>query len=105
MSYSYVKLYGFPSDLGEYETAYHIVRESDLLSSYDFNRCLSYGMHKTNNFKIAYDEALELFKKRMFKYHSEQLFLSNYSIKMSLKLSYKSCKQIRYWKQIYKNHH
>ena len=39
MSYSTVKANGYP-DLGFYQTAYHIVREADLLSAYNFDRCV-----------------------------------------------------------------
>ena len=38
MSYSKVIQNGFPY-LGEYQRAYHVVREADLLSAYDFDRC------------------------------------------------------------------
>ena len=41
MSYSKVKQNGFP-DLGKYQLAYHIVREADLLSAYDIDRCIIY---------------------------------------------------------------
>ena len=44
MSYSKVKKNGFP-ELGNAQKAYHIVREADLLSAYDFDRCILYGMH------------------------------------------------------------
>jgi len=39
MSYSTVKKKGYPL-LGTYQLAYHIVREADLLSAYDFDRCM-----------------------------------------------------------------
>ena len=35
---------GFP-DMGEYQTAYNIVREADLLCAYDFDRCMIYQMY------------------------------------------------------------
>ena len=38
MSYSTVKRKGYP-ELGEYQLAYHIVREADLLTAYDADRC------------------------------------------------------------------
>ena len=43
MSYSKVMKVGFPN-LHEYQTAYHIVREADLLASYDIDRCIIFGM-------------------------------------------------------------
>jgi HD superfamily phosphodiesterase len=45
MSYSKVKTSGFPN-LGPYKRAYHIVREADLLTAYDFDRCLIYNMYR-----------------------------------------------------------
>ena len=45
MSYSKVKRHGYPN-LGEYQTAYHIVRESDLLGSYDFDRSMVYKIRR-----------------------------------------------------------
>ena len=47
MSYSTVKKNGFP-DLQNYQLAYHIVREADLLSAYDFDRCMIYNINKKN---------------------------------------------------------
>ena len=78
MSYSKVKVVGFP-DLGEYQLAYNIVRESDLLTSYDFDRCIIYKMY-VNNYTIneAYDDAINLFENRVFKYNTDNLFLLNY---------------------------
>jgi hypothetical protein len=42
MSYSKVKSNGFPC-IGPFQTAYNIVREADLLSDYDFYRCIIYN--------------------------------------------------------------
>ena len=47
MSYSKVCKFGFPN-LKEYQTAYHIVREADLLCGYDFNRAILFGVHQHN---------------------------------------------------------
>jgi len=80
MSYSKVKLNGYP-DIGEYQLAYHIVREADLLSSYDINRSIIYSMYKENNYD--YDKALQssinLFDTRISKYIDNDLFITNYS--------------------------
>ena len=45
MSYSKVKKTGFPNH-GEYQRAYHVVREADLLAAYDFDRCILYRLHQ-----------------------------------------------------------
>lgn len=79
MSYSTVKKVGFPN-LGEYQEAYHIVREADLLTAYDFDRCMIYNMHcKNGNIFEAYNDASELFQKRVFKHNDDNLFITNYS--------------------------
>jgi len=68
MSYSKVKKQGFPS-LGKYQLAYHIVREADLLTAYDFDRCMIYHMSKNNsNVREAYYNAEELFHNRVLRH-------------------------------------
>jgi hypothetical protein len=62
MSYSNVKRNGFPN-LGDYQLAYHIVREADLLAAYDFDRSVIYHMYKTDgDFLKSYENAIELFE-------------------------------------------
>jgi len=56
MSYSKVKVNGFP-ELGEYQTAYHIVREADLMAAYDIDRCIIYTMYRDN---CSYTDALKI---------------------------------------------
>jgi hypothetical protein len=85
MSYSKVKENGYP-ELGEYQLAYHIVREADLLSAYDIDRCIMYGMYVEKlNYDRAVKRAIELFDTRVFKYRSDKLFVTQYSKKESLK--------------------
>ena len=80
MSYSKVKLNGYP-DIGEYQLAYHIVREADLLSSYDINRSIIYSMYKENNndYDKALQSSIDLFDTRISKYIDNNLFITNYS--------------------------
>jgi HD superfamily phosphodiesterase len=100
MSYSKVKKQGFP-DLGEYQSAYHIVREADLLTAYDFDRCLIYNMKQKNgNILEAIDEAEDLFTKRMFLHNSHGLFLTDYSKQKSLELHSDAVYRIKFWQQM-----
>jgi len=86
MSYSKVKVNGFP-DLGEYQSAYHIVREADLLAAYDIDRCVMYRMYRDNSsYTDALKEAVELFDKRVFRMRQDRLFKTEYSRKESLKM-------------------
>jgi len=103
MSYSTVKKNGYPKDLNKYELAYHIVREADLLAAYDFERCMIYNMHKLNgNFENAFNDSKNLFEKRVFKHLDDNLFVTNYSKKIALKLESKSIKQIKKWNKLFR---
>jgi hypothetical protein len=99
MSYSTVKNNGFP-ELGDYQTAYHIVREADLLSSYNFDRSIIYHMNRGNNFNTSYYNALELFEKRVFNYNHDKMFISQYAKDKSASLTIKSINQIVSWSKI-----
>jgi hypothetical protein len=96
MSYSTVKKNGYP-DLKEYQLAYNIVREADLLTSYDVDRCIIYGLMVEN---LTYEEsvkrAIELFDKRTFKYRSDNLFTTDYSLYESSVLHKKALVDIEY---------
>lgn len=94
MSYSTVKKNGFPL-LGDYQLAYHIVREADLLAAYDIDRCIMYSMYKKNeNYLKALDTAIVLFEHRVFRHRKDRLFVTNYSKKLSVKLHKKAKKDI-----------
>lgn len=90
MSYSKVKVNGYPN-LGEYQLAYHIVREADLLAAYDIDRCIMYSIHKESvEYSVALKRAVELFDSRVFRMRQDRLFKTEYSRKESLKLQKKA---------------
>lgn len=97
MSYSKVKKNGYPK-LGEYQNAYHIVRESDLLAAYDFDRGLLYTMNSNNlNYKNAFPIAKDLYEVRMAKHIDDGLIVTNYGkikAKELLEENIKNIKQI-----------
>jgi hypothetical protein len=103
MSYSKVKVNGYPN-LEEFQLAYHIVREADLLSAYDIDRCVIYGMYVE---KLEYDAALKraitLFESRILKYRSDELFITQYSKKESSKLHIKAEQELDFLKNNLKN--
>lgn len=103
MSYSKVKINGFP-DLGEYQAAYHIVRESDLLSSYDIDRCIMFGIHCE---KLEYFDAVNraeyLFSDRVLNYIKDGLFLTEYSKYESLNLHIKAVINLKELESLKKN--
>ena len=100
MSYSKVKANGYPN-LGEYQLAYHIVREADLLAAYDIDRCIMYSMHKESvEYSVALKRALELFDNRVFRMRKDCLFKTTYSRNESLKLHKKAKNDVESLKNI-----
>lgn len=86
MSYSKVKKSGYP-DLGEYQLAYHIVREADLLAAYDIDRCVIFGMSVTKlNYTDAFARATEIYRERVLTYRSDGLFVTEWSKRKALEL-------------------
>ena len=111
MSYSKVKKNGFPN-LNEYQQAYNVVREADLLSAYDFDRCMLYNIHlqetdpkyqgKDHEIKIldAFNDAHDLFYRRVLQHNQDGLFKTEYSKYHYLPLHINAIKRINAWKQI-----
>ena len=100
MSYSKVKADGFPV-LGGYQKAYHVVREADLLTAYDFDRCMIYKMNKNGgNIEDAFKDAENLFSNRVLKHNEHGLFLLDYSKKESLILHNTALQRIAHWKNL-----
>jgi len=94
MSYSTIKKNGFPK-LDEYQLAYNIVRESDLLASYDFDRCIIYQMLKNDKkYDESFDDAKNVFEKRVFKYREDKLFTTDYALLQSRVLHFDAIKRI-----------
>lgn len=69
MSYSKVIKYGYPDFKGnpELEYCYHVVRNSDLLCSYDPERCINYQIRCGGSRLEGIKKMLELFDNRVFK--------------------------------------
>ena len=79
MSYSTVKKNGYP-ELGEYNIAYHIVREADFHAAYDVERCIIYQMmRKNDDYITSVLSAKYLFEQRVFQYLNDGLFTLEYS--------------------------
>ena len=70
MSYSKVIKYGYPQFIDkdkELEYCYHVVRNSDLLCSYDPERCINYQLRCGGSRKDGIKKMLELFDNRVLK--------------------------------------
>lgn len=106
MSYSHVKGNGFP-DLGDKQLAYNIVREADLLTAYDFNRCIVYKLYRQPSATIddVFEDAHDLFNVRILKYRDNGLFTTDYAKKKAFNLHGQSLVQINNWKKILKKPH
>ena len=100
MSYSKVKKYGYPQ-LEMYQNAYHIVREADLLSAYDLDRCIIYQMmHEKYSYTESLQVAIDLFHTRILRYIEDDLFVTSYSKKKAAELHVKALKDIEHIKLI-----
>ena len=101
MSYSKVKKKGFP-DLGEYQMAYHIVREADLLAAYDIDRCIIYTMIKNNiTYEEAFIEAKILYYFRMGQHIEDELFTFDSSKKLAVELNAIGLQKIKYLNKMF----
>jgi len=102
MSYSKVIKNGYP-DLGEYQLAYHIVRESDLLASYDIDRAIIYNMYKSNNsYTEALKDTIKLMDNRVLKIRRDNLFITEYSKEESKILHTKAKEDMKILEEILK---
>jgi HD superfamily phosphodiesterase len=106
MSYSKVKRDGFPS-LGEYQPSYHIVRESDLLAAYDFDRAMIYFMNNhpglsssENILQDSFLDSKEFFNNRVLKQYDDNLFFSNFAKQESLRLYHETVTRMWHWNKI-----
>jgi len=95
MSYSKVKKNGFP-DMGEYQMAYHIVRESDLLAAYDPDRCIIYSMMvEKKSYLESVHRCFDLFDNRVLKYIEDGLFITEAGKTIAHQLHEKAILDIR----------
>ena len=103
MSYSKVKVNGFPK-FGEYMWAYHVVREADLLSAYDFDRCMIYHLKQNNgDIDSSFANASKLFENRVFKHNDDGLLLTEYSKKNYMQYQSNALNRIGAWKKLLRN--
>lgn len=100
MSYSTVKKNGFP-DLGMYMPAYHIVREADLLSAYDFDRSMIYHMHRNDaTVEHAFVDAKELFRTRVLRHDTDGLFTTSYAKRHYPYLQSRALSRMNAWERM-----
>jgi len=121
MSYSKVMKQGFPRlETAEKQLAYHVVREADLLTAYDFDRCMIYHMYTMQqeqeqqqqqkkqeaNISISiestFENAVKIFENRVFRHKDNGLLITDYSIRESRQLETLAHQRIQSWRNILK---
>ena len=102
MSYSKVKKNGMPN-LGEYQTAFNIVREADLMDAYDFDRSMIYHMQRGgSSIEKSYLNAQELFEKRVFRHADDGLLFTQYAINHHQPFSQNALARMHHWRSIFR---
>ena len=102
MSYSTVKKRGMPI-LGKYQTAYHVVREADLLDAYDFDRSMIYHMQRNGkSLEESYDDACRLFEERVLRHQDDGLFVTRYALREHKVLAQNAILRMHHWRRVLK---
>ena len=100
MSYSKVCKYGFPN-LKEYQTAYHVVREADLLCGYDFNRAILFGVHQHNlSYTNAFHRSKQLYQERIDNIVNKHMFVTAFGQSLANELYEKELEKIECLEQM-----
>ena len=102
MSYSTVKKRGMPM-LGKYQSAYHVVREADLLDAYDFDRSMIYHMAKNGkSLEDSYADACKLFEERVLRHNDDGLFVTRYALREHKILAQNAIVRMHHWRRVLK---
>lgn len=95
MSYSKIKKNGLPNH-GELQLPFQIVRESDLLESYDVDRCILFDMLKNDKrYVTSFKNAKDLFDVRMFRYLENGDIKTSEGVEIAKDLELNSKKRIK----------
>lgn len=103
MSYSYIQDNGFPEWSSPLmQTAYHMVREADLLTSYDVDRSILYHLHKMSkpDIRHAFANANELFAFRVLTLRQRNYFTTRVGKRESERLERGAMDRLLFWKRI-----
>jgi hypothetical protein len=92
--------YGFPN-LKEYQTAYHIVREADLLCGYDFNRAILFGINKHNlSYTDAFYESKKIYNERIDNISKKHMFVTAFGKSLANELYINEIEKIENLEQL-----
>jgi len=102
MSYSYIQENGFPEFPPDLQAAYHIVREADLLTSYEVDRSILYHLHKMPqpDMRTAFANANELFAFRVLTLRSRNYFTTKVGKQESEVLEPQAMERLLFWKRM-----
>ena len=79
----------------------NIVRESDLLSAYDFDRSMIYHMYNNDaTVEQAFGNAKELFRTRVLRHDSDGLFTTSYAKRHYPYLQSKALSRMNAWERL-----
>lgn len=106
MSYSKVLKQGYPqfnTNTTDLEYCYHVVRNSDLLSSYDPERCINYQIRCGGSRKEGIKKMLELFDNRVLKLLENNYINLEEAKPAALELHNKALTEVEKYKLEYNN--
>ena len=84
--------------MGEYQTAFNVVREADLLDAYDFDRSMIYHMQRNGkSMAEAFQDAQDLFENRVLRHADDGLLFTKYAIRRHPELSVNAKTRMGQW--------
>jgi len=104
MSYSWVQQHGYPELAQPYIQAYHVVREADLLCSYDVDRSVLFHINKAISrgedvldFAGAFVNATDLFETRVLPLRGRGYFKTAEGYIQAARLEKEALKRLEFW--------
>ena len=102
MSFSKCRQVGFPTNLGTYTVAFHIVREADLLAAYDIDRAMLFHLHTQPGSTLAeaYLSAKRVFLDRIAKQYRDGWLQTQYAKRVAPTLHRRSVMRLLQWRRL-----
>jgi hypothetical protein len=104
MSYSWIQQHGFPELAEPYMRAYHVVREADLLCSYDVDRSVLFHLSKAISrgeaaldFEGAFANATDLFETRVLPLRCRGYYTTEEGYIQAARLENEALKRLLFW--------
>jgi hypothetical protein len=101
MSYSWVQQHGYPEMAEPYIQAYHVVREADLLCSYDVDRSIFFHINKAvSRGEVvlgAFANATDLFESRVLPLRGRGYYTTAEGYIQAAQLEIEALKRLEFW--------